>query len=246
LTVKAVRLLRAADVVLHDDLVSPEILRLAPSTAQIHNVGKRCGSRQIKQEQLNFLMIAMAEAGLRVVRLKGGDPLIFGRAGEEIEALRRAGIAYEVVSGVTSALGSAAAAGMSLTHRDISSAVVLLTFQQAPEHDDIDWGRLVASKATLVIYMPGRNYAAVSRRLATAGLAPETPCLIVSRATTPSQQIDKTTLLDLPQVAGLPAPSLLIVGEVVRQARDFANAITPLLNQFAHQAVAPATEEQIA
>ncbi|HEX4785679.1 MAG TPA: SAM-dependent methyltransferase, partial [Candidatus Sulfotelmatobacter sp.] len=108
LTLKALRVLRTADAVLHDDLVSAEIQKLAPSAAQVHNVGKRCGKKNIVQEEINFLMITLAEAGMQVIRLKSGDPMIFGRAGEEIEALRRAGINYEIVPGVTSALGAAA------------------------------------------------------------------------------------------------------------------------------------------
>lgn len=120
LTVKALRLLQTADAVLYDELVSPEILKLIPAKAQLHNVGKRCGTKKIKQEEINFLMIALADSGFRVVRLKSGDPLIFGRAGEEIEALRRANIEYEIVPGVTSALGAAAAAEIPLTHRRMS------------------------------------------------------------------------------------------------------------------------------
>ena len=117
LTVKALRLLQNADVVLHDDLVAPEILQLIPSTAHVQNVGKRCGTKTMRQEEINFLMVTMAGSGLQVVRLKSGDPLIFGRAGEEMEALRRANVAYEVVPGITSALGAAAATGIPLTHR---------------------------------------------------------------------------------------------------------------------------------
>src|SRR5271154_2162934 len=122
LTVKALRLLRTADAVLHDDLVTPEILKLMPSTAQVHNVGKRCGKKKILQGEINFLMVELAASGLRVVRLKGGDPLIFGRAGEEIEALRAANIPYEIVPGVTSAMGAAAAAGIPLTHPRASAS----------------------------------------------------------------------------------------------------------------------------
>ena len=131
LTVKALRLLRTAQAVLHDDLVTPEILHLIPATAQVHNVGKRCGKKKILQEEINFLMIALADSGLRVVRLKSGDPLIFGRAGEEIEALRRANVPFEIVPGVTSAFGAAAAAQIPLTHRRASSALVFVTAHQA-------------------------------------------------------------------------------------------------------------------
>ncbi len=247
LTLKAVRLLRTADAVLHDDLVAPEVLRHVPATAQIHNVGKRCGTKQIRQAQINFLMIALSESGLNVVRLKGGDPMIFGRAGEEIESLRRANIPYEVVPGITSALGSAASVGFSLTHRDISSAVVLTTFHQATDHEDADWSRLVTSNSTLVIYMPGRNYNPVADRLTAAGLDPTTPCLVVSRATTPHQQTHATTVHELPQTPKLPAPTLLIVGEVTRHANIREDALSPTLNHYLQQAASlPSLEEPAA
>src|SRR6266849_6703797 len=149
LTLKALRLLRSAEAVLHDDLVAPEILQLIPSTAQIHYVGKRCGKKKILQGEINYLMVALAASGLRVVRLKGGDPLIFGRAGEEIESLRRANIPYEIIPGVTSAMGAAAAAQIPLTHRRASSALVLITAHQASEkdaaaNDASDWSKYVA------------------------------------------------------------------------------------------------------
>jgi len=247
LTLKAARLLRTADAVLHDDLVAPEILQLVPPTAQIHNVGKRCGSRQIRQEQINFLMIALAEAGLRVVRLKGGDPMIFGRAGEEIEALHRANIPCEVVPGVTSALGAAASVGFSLTHRNIASAVVLATFHEAPGHDAPDWSSLVSSSATIVIYMPGRDFAAVAQRLTTSGLDANTSCLIVSRATTLHQQVHLTTVRELPRAPKLPTPVLLIVGEATRLAMREAESPSSALSHFIQQAAAlPALEEPAA
>ena len=221
LTLKALRLLRTAEVVLHDDLVAPEILKLIPSTAQIHNVGKRCGKKRILQGEINDLMVALAASGLRVVRLKGGDPLIFGRAGEEIETLRRHNIAFEIVPGVTSAMGAAAAAQIPLTHRRASSALVLITAHRASEKDAAEkdaWSKFVASGATLVIYMPGQNYSDIAQRLRTAGLAGETPCAVISRATTKYQRTHRTTVLDLHRSPQLPAPTLLVVGEVVRMA----------------------------
>src|SRR6266853_538199 len=139
LTLKALRLLRTAQAVLHDDLVAPEILRLISTKAQVHDVGKRCGTKKIRQEEINFLMVELASAGLQVVRLKSGDPLIFGRAGEEIEALRRAGIPYEIVPGVTSAFGAAATAQIPLTHRRASSALVFITAHQAHGSDAANW-----------------------------------------------------------------------------------------------------------
>jgi uroporphyrin-III C-methyltransferase len=218
LTLKALRLLQTAQAVLHDDLVAPEVLRLIPATAQVHNVGKRCGKKKILQEEINFLMIALADSGLRVVRLKSGDPLIFGRAGEEIESLRRANIPFEIVPGVTSSFGAAAAAQIPLTHRRASSALVMLTAHQAVGSEAANWRRLAGSGATLVIYMPGKNYSEIGAKLRAAGVAPETPCAIISRATTHHQRTHRTTVRELHTSAELPAPTLLLVGEVVRFA----------------------------
>lgn len=218
LTVKALRLLRSAEVVLYDDLVAPEILKLIPPSADARNVGKRSGSKTIRQEEINFLMATLAASGLQVVRLKSGDPLIFGRAGEEIEALRRANIEYEIVPGVTSALGAAAAAGIPLTHRRAASTLVITAGHRADETSAPDWKELAASNSTLVMYMPGSNYAEISRRLKTAGFMPETPCAVISQATTPQQQIHSTTVSQLACAPRLPAPTLLFVGDVVRLA----------------------------
>jgi uroporphyrin-III C-methyltransferase len=222
LTVKALRILKAADIVLHDELIGPEILALAPPGAFLHNVGKRCGQKSTPQEQINSLLVTLASSGLQVVRLKGGDPLVFGRGGEEIEALRSAKIEFEIVPGVTAAVGAAAATQISLTHRRVSSALVLLTNQHCHEKAGDDWRQLVSSRATVVIYMPGYNYEATSRRLVEAGLKSDTPCTIVSRATLPEQQVYHTTVGNLPGAPQLPAPTLLVVGEVARLA-DAAN-----------------------
>jgi uroporphyrin-III C-methyltransferase len=218
LTVKALRLLAAADVVLHDDLVPPEILRLISPSADVKNVGKRCGSKGIRQEEINFLMITLAASGLQVVRLKSGDPLIFGRAGEEIEALRASDIEYEIVPGITSALGAAAAAGIPLTHRRVASTLVLTAGHRASGNDGAEWSNCAESSSTLVIYMAGTNYAETSSRLRSAGFAEETPCAIISRATTPEQQIHRATVSNLHLAPRLASPTLLVVGEVVRFA----------------------------
>jgi uroporphyrin-III C-methyltransferase len=223
LTIKALRLLQSCEAVLHDDLVSPEILKLVSPTAQIHKVGKRCGKKRILQGEINCLMVALAASGLRVVRLKGGDPLIFGRAGEEIEFLRRSNIPFEIVPGVTSAFGAAATAQIPLTHRRASDALVLVTAHRGPgndvaEKDGSDWSKLVTSGATLVIYMPGQDYAEIARRLLAAGLAGKTPCAIISRATGKDQRTHRTTVFDLDRAPQLVSPTLLVVGEVVRLA----------------------------
>jgi len=255
LTVKALRLLRTAEAVLHDDLVAPEILKLIPPTAQIYTVGKRCGKKKILQDEINGLMVALASSGLRVVRLKGGDPLIFGRAGEEIESLRRSNIPFEIVPGVTSALGAAAAAQIPLTHRRASSALVLITAHRAsdrrsfalrasekdvPEKDPADWSKLVSSGATLVIYMPGQDYSDIARRLMAAGLAGETPCAIISRATTKRQRTHRTTVLDLRRAPQLAAPTLLVVGEVVGLADP-----TAMVDEFVLPGLPPGNDRLI-
>ena len=260
LTVKALRLLRAAQVVLHDDLVAPEILELIAPAADVRNVAKRSGSKSIRQEEINFLMVALAASGRQVVRLKSGDPLIFGRAGEEMEALRQAKIDYEIVPGVTSALGAAAAAGIPLTHRRVSSTLVLTAGQRAPGNSEVyPWETIAPNRSTLAIYMPGSEYAEISGRLVSAGILPETPCAIVSRATTSQQQICCTTVANLAQASRFAAPALLFVGEVVRFAdenlfretqpvRGFESASEPVLPQtaFAHAKRSSLNKESLA
>jgi uroporphyrin-III C-methyltransferase len=219
LTVKALKTLQSADVVLHDDLISSEILELAPKTAHIRTVGKRCGRKSIQQEEINGLMIAFASFGLRVVRLKSGDPLLFGRAGEEIVALQNANVDYEIIPGVTSALASAAAVGASLTHRDKASAVVFVTGHHSPAGSNPEWQTYVRSGATLAIYMPGSNYESVAKQLGAAGIPSQTPCAIVSQASSRNEQIHRTSVRDLSVAPHLPAPAILLVGEVF-QTRD--------------------------
>jgi uroporphyrin-III C-methyltransferase len=217
LTVKAARLLREAAIVLHDSLVSREVLALIPPTSEAVDVGKRCGQKLLTQDEINALLVSYAAVNTTVIRLKGGDPLIFGRAGEEIEALRHAGVAFEVVPGVTAALGAAAAANISLTDRRAASQVVIATFSRGSENSTLNWAA-VTSNTTLVLYMPGADYAEVARRMRDAGLADDLPCVIVSKATTAQQQIRQTTVSGLAQEEKLPAPALLIVGPVA--ARD--------------------------
>jgi uroporphyrin-III C-methyltransferase len=228
LTLKALRLLRTAEAVLHDDLVAPEILKLIPATAQIQNVGKRCGKKRVLQSEINCLMVALAASGLRVVRLKGGDPLIFGRAGEEIEALRANHIPFEIVPGVTSAMGAAASAHIPLTHRHAAAALVFITAHRASEQDALDWSKFVATGATLVIYMPGQNYSDIASRLIGAGLDGDTACAVISRATTKYQRTHRSTVRDLDRAPQFAAPTIVVVGEVVRLADPAA-----MLEEFA-------------
>ena len=218
LTLKALNVLRRADAILHDDLVSQQILSMAAQTALRYDVGKRCGQKSTRQEAIHFLMIELARQGLQVVRLKGGDPMIFGRAGEEIRALREAGIEFEIVPGVTSALAAAAAAEISLTMRDTASSLLILTghFADVDDRPLPDLRALLASGTTIALYMPGADPCVTVKKLAAAGLRRQTPCLLVSRASTSAQQIVLTTLEDLAQMQAQAKPSILIIGDVAR------------------------------
>ena len=218
LTLKALKLLKSADVVLHDDLIGPEILAFIPSSTEIQNVGKRFGQKRISQAEINALMVQNALLGLQVVRLKSGDPLIFGRAGEEMEALRKAGIEFEIVPGVTAAFGAAANAKIPLTHRQVSSALVLVTGHHAASDEFADWPAKIPTDATVVVYMPGYDYRNTTEQLLHAGVPRTTPCAIVSQATSSNEQVHITTVEDLHTSPRLPSPTLLVVGEVVRFA----------------------------
>jgi uroporphyrin-III C-methyltransferase len=219
LTLKALRILRQADAILHDDLVSPEILSLARKEAMFHDVGKRCGRKRTHQDEIHFLMVELARQGLQVVRLKGGDPLIFGRAGEEIQALRRAGIEFEVVPGVTAAFAAAAAAEVPLTLRQTASSLLIMTGHFADDRPLPDLRSILSSGSTIALYMPGSDPYLTVRKLVAAGVARQTPCAIVSRASTPRQQMTVTTLGDLPSLREQGKPSILIVGNVVRLSK---------------------------
>jgi uroporphyrin-III C-methyltransferase len=214
LTIQALRLLQTADVVFHDDLVSPEILALIPSETHVESVGKRCGHASISQQQIHSLMINAAKEGWRVVRLKSGDPLIFGRAGEELDALREAGIECEIVPGISAAVGAAARAGIPLTDRRLASKLLFLSNHQCEGKHLLDWQGAVSEDTTALIYMPGADYEELAAKLCADGLRPEMPCLIVSRATTREQRVHATTLANLAEAPHYPAPVLLIVGSV--------------------------------
>jgi uroporphyrin-III C-methyltransferase len=216
LTLKAARLLASADVVLHDALVSREILERISARANVVDVGKRYGKKLLTQDEINALLVSYAASNEVVVRLKGGDPSIFGRAGEELEALRRANVEFEIVPGVTAALSAAAAAGISLTDRRIASQVLLTTFSRGADGNAMEWGCLTPA-TTLVLYMPGPDYAEVSRQLVDAGLPVDLPCAIVSGISGAEQRILATSVGALATEAKLPAPALMIVGRVATQ-----------------------------
>ena len=234
LTVKALRLIQTADVVLHDDLVPQAILELASPAAEIVNVGKRCGVKSITQQQINSLMVDRAQANRKVVRLKSGDPLIFGRAAEELAALADAGVAFEVVPGITAAFAAAAALGCSLTSRNTASNVIFTTNHRANSHqeDPISCG-LQSSRdnATRVVYMPGRDLRMLAQQWRDEGLPGDYPCALISRAAQPGQELRLTTLSALGDAAPMLAPSLIIAGWAVAQSSlrfDYAEEAVPV------------------
>ena len=241
ITLRGLRLLQKAGAVVCDDLVNRELLSHCPADCEQHFVGKRAGCHSASQGQINALLVALASAGKKVVRLKGGDPLIFGRAGEEMQALREAGIPYEIVPGVTAATASSAAAGLPLTHRDYSSAVVFVTGHQcAANTNALDWGALAQLRATLCFYMGVRRLPEIARNLLGHGMADDMPLAVISEASLPTQKILTGSLRDAEKLsAGLMGqPALVVVGEVVRLAA-FASTVPVLQaqareNSFAH------------
>lgn len=220
LTLKALKVLQGADVVVHDGLVSAEILDLAPTAAQRISVAKRKSRHAYPQDEINRMLVAFALQGLKVVRLKGGDPFIFGRGGEELEACRAAGVACVVVPGVTAALSAGASAGAPLTHRGLAQAVTFVTGHAARDGEpDLDWESLARPNQTVVIYMGVSTAAGIARRLIEAGRAPATPALIVENASRPDERRIVTLLADLANAAApVKGPALLIVGEAMALA----------------------------
>ena len=225
LTVKALRLLQGADVVVHDRLAPPEILALARADARLIDVGKRKSRHTLPQDDINQLLVALAREGLDVVRLKGGDPFLFGRGGEELQALRAAGVQAHVVPGVTAALAAAAGAGAPLTHRGLAQAVTFVTGHAAPGPDgepaepELDWTALAHRNHTVAVYMGLTTAPAIAARLIAAGRAAATPVLIVENASRAQERRVLTTLGQLPKaVSGLDGPALLVIGEVAALA----------------------------
>lgn len=214
LTVRAASLLRSANVVLHDDLVAQEILDLIAPSAEIVNVGKRCGKHTTSQEQINSLMVEFARQKSLVVRLKSGDPAVFGRLGEELDALREAGVPFEIVPGVTAATAAAAAVNISLTDRRTASALVVLTAHNC-RNQSLSGVLFDPEQATYAIYMPGPDYGKTAQELLRLGLDAGTPCALVSHAGRERQKTKFLSLSELQSTAGVAAPAILVVGKVV-------------------------------
>lgn len=217
LTLKGLRALVAADVVLFDDLVPAAVLDLARREATRINVGKRGYAPSVRQEEIARLLVSLAREGKNVVRLKGGDPMIFGRANEEIKAIRDAGLEIDVIPGVTAALAGAAAIGASLTSRDAARRVQFITAHSSEGElpEDFDWGALADARATTAVYMGNRTLPALSRRLIAEGMDPKTPAFLIERASTPHERIVRGTIADLPEKVAqeeLKGPCLVLIG----------------------------------
>jgi uroporphyrin-III C-methyltransferase len=229
ITVRGRDRLAAAEVVVYDDLAGRALLDYCQPDCERIYVGKRCGQKAAVQDQIIGLLLANAQAGRRVVRLKGGDPFIFGRGGEELTALLRAGIPCEVVPGVTAAAAAGAAAGVPLTHREFSSAVVFLTGHENPAKPEssIDWGAYARLRATLCIYMGARRLGSIAEQLIAGGMPFDMPVALVSRASWPDQRVEFFTLTELLTLESdeIAAPALAIIGDVARvpaQVRELA------------------------
>lgn len=229
LTVRAAEALRVAQIVLHDDLVAAEVLELCPPAAQIVNVGKRCGRNGSSQQEINRLMVDHVRAGRRVVRVKSGDPAVFGRLGEELDALREADIAFEVIPGVTAAAAAAAAAGITLTDRRTASTLKIVTGHsaQGDGHAQARQRQIDSERTTYAVYMPGPDYGRTARDLIASGIDPATPCVLVSHAGRATQQVRFLSVEGLPWLRQVLSPAVLIVGRVAQ--RDEFSEILKLL-----------------
>lgn len=239
LTVKAMRTLQTADFVLHDALVSPEIMQLVPKSACVINVGKRCGPKNITQDEINDLLVQSAAYSKIVVRLKSGDPLIFGRAGEELEVLHRAGIPVEIVPGITAASAAAAAVQVSLTDRRMAERLLVLSGHQC--HGKIGDGEIdgmISSRTTIVVYMPG-EYRRIAERLRRSGVRDSTPCVLIAQTSSAREQSFQTTLKALEWAPVMPAPSILIVGETVAKASSKVRALPGNCLSLRHELSTP-------
>ena len=230
LTLKAFRLIQDADIVFHDRLVSDEVMDLIRRDATRVPVGKAKANHTVPQEQIHDLMIEAAERGLRVVRLKGGDPFVFGRGGEELEALREAGIEAEVVPGISSALGCAASAGLPLTHRDHAQTLTFVTgHAQQGGVPDLDWTALARPSQTVVVFMGVGTSATIAEKLIQAGRASSTPVAVIENGTRANEIKVFGTLAELPQLikqAGIKGPALLVIGEVSAIPAAALNALS--------------------
>lgn len=231
LTLKAWRLINSAEVVLYDRLVSPEILAMIPDTAEMIHVGKQRANHTLPQDQINQRLVDLARQGRKVVRLKGGDPFIFGRGGEEIETLAAAGVRFQVVPGITAASGCAAYAGIPLTHRDYAQSVRFVTGHLKNDTCDLPWKDFVQNNQTLVFYMGLVGLPIICQQLVDHGMSQDMPVALVSRGTTREQRVVTGNLSNIVarvEAEAVQAPTLVIIGHVValRERLDWVGGLT--------------------
>jgi len=226
ISIRGAKAISKADVLVYDSLIHPDLLKLAPKDALLIFVGKRCGKHSTVQEHIEDIIIINAKKGRYVVRLKGGDPFVFGRGGEEAEALAKNNIQFEVIPGVSAGLGSAAYSGIPLTHRDYASGTIFLTGHAAMNENAMDWNAIVKSKMTLVIYMGVKNAADISENLIENGINEDMPTAIIQHATLPFQKIYESTIKELSREitkSKIKAPAIIIIGHVVSLKEKFKN-----------------------
>ena len=232
LTVKALKVLREADVILHDELIGDEIRGLLRSMkAELVDVGKRAGKHKMRQDEINELMVKLAKEGKVVVRLKGGDPFVFGRGGEEAEYLAKHRIPFEVVPGITSAIAVPAYAGIPVTHREFDPAVVFITGREWRER--LNWNALAKLNATIVILMGVSNLENIVKKLLENGKNPKTPVAIIERGCTSEQRVvvsDLENVVDVAKKEGVKAPAVIVIGDVVRLREKLAKFLRNLGN----------------
>lgn len=231
LTLRALRVLRDADVVIHDRLIGPGILDFAKPDAEVLYVGKAKANHSVPQDEINALMARRALAGKRVIRLKGGDPFVFGRGGEEVDYLMGRGVPVEIVPGITAATGCAAYAGIPLTHRDHATAVTFISGHAKDGDPDLDWDGLARGRQTIVVYMGISTSGRVAARLIEHGLSPTTPIAVVENGTLATQKVATGTVAGLEDVIkhnNIIGPALIVIGEVARFAKTSEPARRPL------------------
>lgn len=240
LTIRALQILQQADVILHDRLVSQEVLALARRDSDLISVGKTPGCVANSQEEINELLVSLVASGKRVCRLKGGDPFVFGRGGEEAQALVDAGLPYQVIPGITAAAGCAASAGIPLTHRDLSQSVAFVTAHGKDSVDTLDWQSLARDKQTIAFYMAVRRFPDLMKNLVQHGRAVNTPVAIIEKGTTDQQRVLRGTLGQLVLLAeanDVKAPAILIVGEVAALGHSATASAPQAAEKYAKQSL---------